>query len=52
MSLLAVQGVSLSFGGVKALSDVTITVNGELTPALALRRAIVRNRYAHRLVAA
>lgn len=24
--------------------------NGELTPALALRRAIVRNRYAHRLV--
>lgn len=26
--------------------------NGELTPALALRRAIVRNRYAHRLLAA
>jgi long-chain acyl-CoA synthetase len=25
--------------------------NGELTPALALRRAIVRNRYAHRLAA-
>mgnify|MGYP000876580606 CR=1 FL=1 len=25
--------------------------NGELTPALALRRAIVRNRYAHQLVA-
>lgn len=25
--------------------------NGELTPALALRRATVRNRYAHRLVA-
>lgn len=24
--------------------------NGELTPALALRRAVVRNRYAHRLV--
>ena len=26
MSLLAVQGVSLAFGGVKALTDVTITV--------------------------
>ncbi|MGE0315985.1 MAG: AMP-binding protein [Lautropia sp.] len=26
--------------------------NGELTPALALRRAMVRNRYAHRLIGA
>ena len=41
---------ALRIGRVLLLPRALDAANGELTPALALRRAIVRNRYAHRLV--
>lgn len=41
---------TLRIGRVLLLPRALDAANGELTPALALRRAIVRNRYAHRLV--
>jgi long-chain acyl-CoA synthetase len=42
---------AMRIGRVLLLPRALDAANGELTPALALRRAIVRNRYAHRLVA-
>ena len=41
---------AMRIGRVLLLPRALDAANGELTPALALRRAIVRNRYAHRLV--